>query len=75
MPGGGRVIAVAVNGRIAATGRTFTLAGSRGEQFSLLIPERALRAGSNRLELLLVQGGTARQPRLYRLRCAAVSDC
>jgi hypothetical protein len=53
-PGGGRVLALAVNGRIAATGRTFTLEGSRAEQFSLLIPERALRPGANRLELLLV---------------------
>ena len=28
-PGGGRPIAVVVNGTIAATGRTFSLAGSR----------------------------------------------
>lgn len=56
--GGGRVIAVAVNGRVAATGRTFTLEGGSGEQFSLLIPERDLRAGSNRLEVLLVEAGT-----------------
>jgi Sulfatase len=59
-PGGGRVLAVAVNGRVAATGRTFTLAGRRSEQFSLLIPERALRRGSNHLELLIAAGGTLR---------------
>jgi hypothetical protein len=73
--GGGRVIAVAVNGRIAATGRTFTLVGGRREQFSLLIPEHDLRSGANRLQLLMVEGGTARERRLYMLRCAAVSHC
>jgi hypothetical protein len=59
-PGGGRVLAVAVNGRVAATGRTFTLASRRSEQFSLLIPERALRRGRNRLELLIAAGDTLR---------------
>ncbi len=53
VPGGGRVIAVALNGRIAATGRTFTLEGTQGEQFSLLIPEDRFRRGRNRVELLL----------------------
>ena len=52
-PGGGRVIAIAVNGRIAATGRTFTLEGSDVEQFSLLIPEGRFRRGLNRVTLLL----------------------
>jgi hypothetical protein len=56
MPGGGRVIAVALNGRIAATGRTFTLEGANVEQFSLLIPERRFREGRNRLVLLLTNG-------------------
>ena len=54
--GGGRVVAVAVNGTIAATGRTFTLAGSQAEQFSVLIPERALKRGPNRLDILLASG-------------------
>jgi hypothetical protein len=58
--GGGRVIAVAVNGTVAATGRTFTLEGARHEQFSLLIPERYLRPGSNRLELVVAEGGAWR---------------
>ena len=59
--GGGRILAVAVNGTMAATGRTFTLDGSGDEQFSLLIPERALRRGSNRLEFLVVaEGGVQR---------------
>jgi hypothetical protein len=50
-PGGGRTVAVAVNGRIAATGVTFTLAGAAGEQYSLMVPERAFRPGVNRVEL------------------------
>ena len=52
-PGGGRVVAVAVNGRVAGTGRTFTLEGSDEEQFSVLIPERALRRGVNRVKVLV----------------------
>jgi hypothetical protein len=56
--GGGRVLAVAVNGVIAATGRTFTLEGAASEQFSLMIPERALRRGRNRVRLYLVSGDT-----------------
>ncbi len=58
--GGGRVLAVAVNGRVAATGRTFTLEGSDDEQFSLLIPEQALRRGANRLDFLLAEGRSRR---------------
>lgn len=54
--GGGRTVAVAVNGKIAATGLTFTLEGDDEEQFSLLMPETALRPGRNRLDLLLVNG-------------------
>jgi sulfatase-like protein len=51
--GGGRVLAVAVNGRVAGTGRTFTLEGTDDEQFSVLIPERTLRRGANRLQFVL----------------------
>jgi hypothetical protein len=72
--GGGRVVAAALNGTIAATGRTFTLAGDDDEQFSLLLPERDFRAGANRLQLLLL-GGTPGASRLYRLRCGAAYDC
>ena len=54
--GGGRVLIVAVNGRVAGTGRTFTLEGTRAEQFSVLIPERRLRRGANRVELLMADG-------------------
>jgi hypothetical protein len=54
--GGGRVVAVAVNGRVVATGVTFTLEGSDEEQYSVVIPERSLQAGRNRIELFLVSG-------------------
>jgi hypothetical protein len=54
--GGGRTVALAVDGRIVATGVTFTLEGSHEEQFSLLMPEWALRGGANRLELVWVRG-------------------
>jgi hypothetical protein len=48
----GRDIAVAVNGRIAAVGRTFTLAeGEDGEFFSVMIPPESLRDGRNRIEV------------------------
>ena len=66
LPGGGRVVALAVNGTIAATGRTFTLedeatkADEEDEEFSLLLPERALRQGRNRLELVLASGALRR---------------
>jgi hypothetical protein len=53
--GGGRTVAVAVNGRIEATGLTFTLAGDRDEQLSLIVPERALEPGRNRIQLFLVR--------------------
>jgi hypothetical protein len=55
--GGGRVVAVAVNGHIVATGVTFTLKGSNQEQYSVLIPERSLHAGRNRVSVLLVSEG------------------
>jgi len=56
-----RIVALAVNGRIAATGLTFGLRGSKEEQFSLLMPERALRHGENRVELVLVAGNRLRR--------------
>ena len=54
--GGGRTVAVAVNGRVAATGLTFTLDGAEDEQYSVLVPEHALRRGHNRVEVLLGSG-------------------
>ena len=51
----GRDIAVAVNGRIAAVGNTFTLAqGEDGEFFSVMIPPSSLRKGRNRLDVFEV---------------------
>ena len=53
--GGGRTLAVAVNGRVVATGLTFTLEGDDQEQYSVIVPERAFRAGENRVQLFLVE--------------------
>ena len=52
-PAAGRTVAVAVNGRVVATGVTFTLAGADEEQYSVIVPERAFREGRNRVQLLL----------------------
>ncbi|MBA3263299.1 MAG: sulfatase-like hydrolase/transferase [Thermoleophilaceae bacterium] len=54
--GGGRTVAVAVNGTVAATGVTFTLEGADDEQFSVVLPERSFKPGRNRIEVLLVRG-------------------
>jgi hypothetical protein len=54
-PGAVRDLAVSVNGRIRAVGRSFHLRGRRPEFFSLIVPERALRRGANRVELLEVR--------------------
>jgi hypothetical protein len=58
--GGGRTVAVAVNGRIVATGLTFTLEGADDEQYSVIAPERAFREGANRVQVLLVEGDELR---------------
>ena len=57
--GGGteRDLAVAVNGRIWAVGRSFHLEDQRPEYFSLMVPDRALHAGRNSAELFEVQHG------------------
>jgi hypothetical protein len=47
---------VSVNGRIAATARTFYLRGDPLETFSLLVPEEALHAGANDVRVLQVEG-------------------
>jgi hypothetical protein len=54
-PGAMRDLAVAVNGRIRAVGRSFHLRGRRTEFFSLLVPESALRRGGNTVEVLEVR--------------------
>jgi hypothetical protein len=54
-PGTTRDLAVAVNGRIQAVGRSFHLRGRPTEFFSMLVPESALRAGANTVEVLEVR--------------------
>ena len=54
-----RDLALAVNGRIRAVGRSFDFVRQRFEYYSFMVPESALRAGANRLELFEVRpGGT-----------------
>jgi hypothetical protein len=53
-PGHERDIAVAVNGRIVAVGRSFHLRGQAVESFSVMVPEDTLREGRNRIEVLEV---------------------
>ena len=60
-----RDLALAVNGRIRAVGRSFDLWWKSREYFSFMVPEDALRPGRNRLELFEVRPGD-RLVRLYR---------
>ena len=56
-----RDIAVAVNGRIEAVGRSFYLRRRRTEHFAVNVPEAALRDGRNTVEVFEVaRGGTLR---------------
>ena len=57
-----RDLALAVNGRVAAVGRTFRLRGGTTDRFSLLVPEDELRPGRNDAALFVVESG-----RLLRL--------
>jgi hypothetical protein len=60
-----RNLAVAVNGRIRAVGRSFDLWRKGRELFTLMVPETALRRGPNRIELFVVRpNGTL--VRVYR---------
>jgi Sulfatase len=54
-PGQERDLAVAVNGRIRALGRSFHLWRREREYFSMIVPESALRDGANRVELFEVR--------------------
>jgi hypothetical protein len=49
-----RDLAVAVNGRIAAVGRSFYLTGDPTEHFAFMVPETSLHAGRNSVEVLEV---------------------
>jgi hypothetical protein len=48
------VVAVAVNGRVVATGPTFELEDDDRDRYSVMIPERSLHAGRNRISVRLV---------------------
>jgi sulfatase-like protein len=52
--GAKRDVAVAVNGRIEAVGRTFYLKDDSTEHFAVNVPESALREGRNAVEVLEV---------------------
>ena len=52
-----RDLAVAVNGRVRAVGRSFRLGRRPFEFFSFVVPERSLRAGRNELALYEVLPG------------------
>ncbi len=52
-----RDLAVAVNGEVAAVGRSFRLAGGASESFAFMVPEDALRDGHNRVEVFEVVDG------------------
>jgi hypothetical protein len=56
--GATRDLAVAVNGRIEAVGRSFYLTGDSTEHFAFMVPERALHRGRNSIQILEV-GGSA----------------
>ena len=51
-PGEHRDLAVAVNGRIRATSRSFDFHRGEPEYYSFQLPETALRPGRNRLEIV-----------------------
>jgi hypothetical protein len=59
-----RDLAVAVNGRIEAVGRSFHLVGDPTEHFAFMVPESSLREGANAVQVFEVLGGE----RLRRLR-------
>jgi hypothetical protein len=50
-----RDIAVAVNGRIEAVGRSFHLRGESVESYAVMVPEESLRDGRNTIEVLEVR--------------------
>jgi Sulfatase len=56
-PGARRDVAVAVNGRIEAVGRSFHLKGRPGEGFGMMVPEKALRPGRNDVSVFAVAPG------------------
>ena len=58
-----RELAVAVNGRIAAVAPSVFLRDDGGaERFSAMVPDHALRAGANEVEVYEVDPGPALRP-------------
>jgi hypothetical protein len=58
-PGEKRDLAVAVNGRIEAVGRSFYLAGDATEHYAVMVPEESLLEGANVVEVYEVTAGGA----------------
>ena len=56
--GPGKDIAVAVNGRIEAVGKSFRLATGGDELIAGMVPESAMRDGGNEVEVFEVSGGS-----------------
>ena len=59
--GATRDLAVAVNGRIEAVGRSFYLADDTTEHFALMVPASSLQDGRNAVELFEVVAGRLRR--------------
>ncbi len=59
---GGRDLALAVNGRVAAVGRSFHLQGRNAEWFALNVPVKSLRKGSNTMALYAVEPNLSLTP-------------
>ena len=59
---GPRDLAVAVNGRIEAVGRSFRLAGDPTEHFAFMVPEDSLSEGRNDIEVFEVVGEERLRP-------------
>jgi hypothetical protein len=59
--GSGRDLAVAVNGRVEAVGKSFRLAGEGTERFAFMVPEESLREGRNDVDVYeVLRGGRLR---------------
>jgi hypothetical protein len=55
-----RDLAIAVNGRIEAVGRSFHLKGEAAESYAVMVPESSLLEGRNSVEVLEVVNGELR---------------
>ena len=61
-PGARRDLAVALNGRIEAVGRSFYLTGDATQHFAFNVPEAAMREGRNSVEVFEVVAGGRLRP-------------